>query len=291
MSPSLRATLVVLGLLGAPEVVGQEAVTALDRTLLKTHMRQDTTYVAIADVPVQAFAPTTIQCGKQSCTVRVEVSSQFFNVTSGNAVRLHVKADGAPFPVTGFEIDGGINRPVAHLTTVSSLKTDLSPGPHTISEPRLTSGEGPIRSSGAITIAPFMGLNFPSGDLSRGSNTGLTFGVQGTWGLGVLALLAEASYSNFTGKRANGVEYNDFGTIEFAAGARAGIPLAGLYAGGLAGYWLSYSSDIDEGWDELDVVPIVGIHLGPADVGVRYKGLLGDLDWFAVTAAVHFRLR
>jgi hypothetical protein len=56
MSPSLRALLVVLGLLGATEVVGQEAVTALDRTLSKTHMRQDTTYVAIADAPVQAFA-------------------------------------------------------------------------------------------------------------------------------------------------------------------------------------------------------------------------------------------
>jgi hypothetical protein len=127
-----RALLVVFCLLGATEVVGQQGVTALDRTLWKTHMRQDTTYVAIADAPVQAFAPTTIQCGKHSCTVRVEVSSQFFNVTSGNAVRLHVKADGAPFPVTGFEIDGGINRPVAHLTTVSSVKSDLSPGPHTI---------------------------------------------------------------------------------------------------------------------------------------------------------------
>jgi hypothetical protein len=32
MSPSLRAFLVVLGLLGATEVAGQEAVTALDRT-------------------------------------------------------------------------------------------------------------------------------------------------------------------------------------------------------------------------------------------------------------------
>ena len=42
MSPSLRAFLMVLGLLGATEVVGQEAVTALDRTLSKTHMRQDT---------------------------------------------------------------------------------------------------------------------------------------------------------------------------------------------------------------------------------------------------------
>lgn len=132
MNLSLRALFVVLGLLAATEVVGQDAVTALDRTLSKTHMRQDTTFVAIAEAPVQAFAPTTIQCGKHGCTVRVEVSSQFFNVTSGNAVRLHVKADGAPFPVTGFEIDGGINRPVAHLTTVSSLKSDLSPGSHTI---------------------------------------------------------------------------------------------------------------------------------------------------------------
>ena len=115
MSLNSRPLLLVLCLLGATEAVGQEAVTAPDRTLSKTHMRQDTTSVAIADAPVQAFAPTTIQCGTQSCTVRVEVSSQFFNVTSGNAVRLHVKADGAPFPVTGFEIDGGINRPVAHL--------------------------------------------------------------------------------------------------------------------------------------------------------------------------------
>jgi hypothetical protein len=166
-----------------------------------------------------------------------------------------------------------------------------SGGPPPSSGPRLTSGEGPIRSSGAITIAPFMGLNFPSGDLSRRSNTGLTFGVQGTWGLGVLALMAEASYTNFTGKLENGVEFDDFFTIEFAGGARAGIPLAGLYAGGLAGYWLSYYSDIGEGGDEFDIVPMVGIHLGPADVGVRYKGLLGDLDWFSITAAVHFRLR
>ena len=101
MSLNSRALLLVLCFLGATEVVGQEAVTALDRTLSKTHMRQDTTSVAIADAPVQAFAPTTIHCGNQSCTVRVEVSSQFFNVTSGNAVRLHVKADGARLRALG----------------------------------------------------------------------------------------------------------------------------------------------------------------------------------------------
>ena len=43
-----------------------------------------------------------------------------------------MKADGAPFPSTGFDVDGGINRPVATLTTVAYLKTDLSPGSHTI---------------------------------------------------------------------------------------------------------------------------------------------------------------
>jgi hypothetical protein len=95
--------------------------------------------------------------------------------------------------------------------------------------------------------------------------------------------MAEVSFSNFTGKLENGVEFDDVSTFGFAAGARGAIPLAGLYAGGLAGYWTDA--------DEFDIVPLVGIHLGPADVGVRYKGLLGDLDWFSITAAVHFRLR
>jgi hypothetical protein len=132
MKQAFKLLFAILLSLGATDGIGEETVTALDRTLTKTHMRQENSYISIADTPVQAFAPTTIQCGNQSCTVRVEVSSQFFNVTSGNAVRLHVKVDGSPFPVSGFEIDGGINRPVAHLTTVSSLKSGLGPGAHTI---------------------------------------------------------------------------------------------------------------------------------------------------------------
>jgi len=112
---------------------GQEVVTALDRTLQKTHMRQEATRVTLSTTPVSAFAPTTIQCGNQTCSVRVEVSSQFFNVTSGNIVRIHVKSDGNPFPSTGFDVDGGINRPVATLTTAAHLKTGLSPGSHSVS--------------------------------------------------------------------------------------------------------------------------------------------------------------
>lgn len=179
---------------------------------------------------------------------------------------------------------------LAAVAAILCLATPLAGQKLPSSEPpprsgglRLTSGEGPIRSSAAVTIAPFMGLNFPSGDLGDVSNTGLTFGVQGTYGLGVMALMAEASFSNFTGKLENGIEFDDVSTFGFAAGARAAIPLAGLYAGGLAGFWTDA--------DEFDLVPMAGIHLGPADVGVRYKGLLGDLDWFSITAAVHFRMR
>lgn len=126
------AALVVMSLCGSPGADGQEVVTALDRTLQKTHMRQEATRVTFSNTPVSAFTPTTIQCGNPTCSVRVEVSSQFFNVTSGNIARIHIKADGVPFPSTGFDVDGGINRPVATLTTVAYLKTDLSPGSHTV---------------------------------------------------------------------------------------------------------------------------------------------------------------
>lgn len=123
---------VVMSLCGALRAGGQEVVTALDRTLQKTHMRQEATRVTFSTTPVSGFAPTTIQCGTQTCSVRVEVSSQFFNVTSGNSARIHVKADGVPFPSTGFDVDGGINRPVSTLTTAAYLKTDLSPGSHSV---------------------------------------------------------------------------------------------------------------------------------------------------------------
>jgi hypothetical protein len=122
-----------LAFLGSSGAVAQQSTAALDRTLLKTHMRQETAFIAIADALVQAFPPTTIQCGDHTCTIRTEVSAQFFKVTSGNAVRFHVSVDDVPFPITGFEIDGGINRPTAHLTTVTALTTDLGPGPHVIS--------------------------------------------------------------------------------------------------------------------------------------------------------------
>jgi hypothetical protein len=139
--------LIVLHCVLRSDVAAQEPVAALNRLLIKTHMRQEVTSVTFSDSPVAAFAPTTVQCRRRTCTVRVEVTSQFLNVPSGNAARIHVQADGKPFAATGFDVDGGINRPVAHLTTVSYLKTGLSSGAHTITV------EFDLRSGGSTAEA------------------------------------------------------------------------------------------------------------------------------------------
>src|SRR5688572_5022408 len=78
----------VMAVCGSLRAGGQEVVTALDRTLQKTHMRQEATRVTFSTTPVSAFAPTTIQCGNQTSSVRVEVSSQFFNVTRSEERRV-----------------------------------------------------------------------------------------------------------------------------------------------------------------------------------------------------------
>lgn len=144
----------------------------------------------------------------------------------------------------------------------------------------LTAGEGPLRSSGSFTVGPVASINFPVGDFGDVVGTGFTLGGQATYGLGVVTLLGEMSYSSFSGEN----NFGSQGTLAFDAGARVGIPLAGLYAGGVAGFW---TGDVDE----FDIVPMVGLHLGPVDLNARYKGLFGDGDWFALGGAVHFRLK
>lgn len=144
----------------------------------------------------------------------------------------------------------------------------------------VTSGEGSLRSSGALTLGPVVGINFPVGSFSDVVGTGFTIGGQATYGLGVVTLLGEMNVSAFPGKNNLGSR----STLAFAAGARFGVPLAGLYVGGVAGFW---NRDVDE----FDIVPLVGLQLGPLDLNARYKGLFGDADWFALGGAVHFRLK
>jgi hypothetical protein len=144
----------------------------------------------------------------------------------------------------------------------------------------ITSGEGPLRSAGALTLGPFLSLNLPVGSFADVVGTGFTIGAQATYGLGVVTLLGELSQTALSGKNNLGSR----SSLAIDAGARVSIPLAGLYAGGVAGFW---TGDVDE----FDIVPMVGLHLGPVDLNARYKGLLGDGDWFALGGAVHFRLK
>lgn len=144
----------------------------------------------------------------------------------------------------------------------------------------LTAGEGALRKQGVLTVGPLIGINFPVGDLGDVASTGFTFAGQVTYGITAVTLLGEAGYTSFSGRN----NLSSVGSFSFGAGARIPIPLLGFYAGGVAEY---YTGDLEE----FDILPLVGIHFGPFDLGVRYKGLFGDADWIGLTGAVHFRLK
>ena len=153
----------------------------------------------------------------------------------------------------------------------------------------LTKGEGALRAQGALTVGPVGSINMPVGDSDEGFNTGFTIGAQATYGLGVVALIGEVTYNSIAAdEEFFGVDVDGADGMALDAGARVGMPIGtslGLYAGAVAGVWMG---DFD---DDFDIVPLVGIQLGPVDLEARYKGLVGDADWFSVGAAVHFRIK
>jgi hypothetical protein len=141
-----------------------------------------------------------------------------------------------------------------------------------------------LQAKGSASLGPIASLNFPTGDFgSVTGGIGWGVGLQGTVGRGILTLVAEGGYDSFNGEieiDGDAVETDDYGIWHGAVGAR--VTLGPIYAGGLAGYWGG------DGIEDFDVMPMVGLHLWKIDVGARYKGLLGDADWFAITGAIHF---
>jgi len=152
----------------------------------------------------------------------------------------------------------------------------------------MTRGEAPLTAKGAVTIGPVGSVNFPTSDLGDAVNTGFTLGGQATYGMGNFALLGEVTFNTFgsdTEIEGQSLEANG---MAFDAGGRYSLNLGhrlGLYVGGVVGLW---TGDFDS---DFDIVPLAGIQLGPFDVEARYKGLLGDADWFSVGAAVHFKIK
>lgn len=148
---------------------------------------------------------------------------------------------------------------------------------------QMTRGEAPLTAKGAVTIGPVASVNFPTGDTGDGVNTGFTAGGQATYGMGNFAAIGEVTFNTFSSDselEANGMAFDAGGRYSLNLGEKLG-----LYIGGVVGLW---TGDFDS---DFDIVPLAGIQLGPVDIEARYKGLLGDYQWFSAGAAIHFKLK
>ena len=153
---------------------------------------------------------------------------------------------------------------------------------------QMTRGAAPLTAKGAVTIGPVGSVNFPTGDFGDGGNTGFTAGGQATYGMENFALIGEVTFNTFGSDLELDGESLEINGMAFDVGGRYALNLGeklGLYVGGVTGLW---TGDFDS---DFDIVPLAGIQLGPVDIEARYKGLLGDYQWFSAGAAIHFKLK
>src|SRR5262245_46753493 len=136
------------------------------------------------------------------------------------------------------------------------------------------------QAKGSRAFRIFGALNFPASDLGDQASTGWGFGGQFIRGQGAFALFGEVGYDHFGLEDAiEGASYGaDVNPWHFGGGAKIAVWRINL--AGLVGYW----TDVED----FDIMPIVGIRIWKLQAGVRYKGLLGDADWIALTAGFTF---
>lgn len=94
---------ILVGLLAvATDALAGSSEDALNLTLLRTYIRTQNDTLSINNNPVQAFLPTVVTCPTtvpNGCTLRIEVSSVFQNVSSintGVSVELIVTGSNLP---------------------------------------------------------------------------------------------------------------------------------------------------------------------------------------------------
>jgi hypothetical protein len=117
--------------------------SAVNLTLKDTTIKTEDTSLPLPSgafpvTPGNAFSQSTINCpgGHRTCTVRVEISSQFGNLTAGDVVVIGVSIDGSqsdvkPSPTVAVH-DTTSTGFLVGVRTFSWMKTGLSPGSHTI---------------------------------------------------------------------------------------------------------------------------------------------------------------
>jgi hypothetical protein len=104
----------------------------LQRTYLRTHDNA----LALSSVFVNAFGVTSISCPVTSgCTIRVEVSSQFWEIDPGTVARMQVLIDGSTAgvePDALVNVDSTTTGSWASVRTFQWMKASVPYGNHTV---------------------------------------------------------------------------------------------------------------------------------------------------------------
>ena len=123
------------------------------RALQKTSMKTQNTFLALDPTFKDAFTPTTVSCPSTgTCTLHIEVSTQFFGLSSSEALTINVKVDGgATLPAQSITVAGVANSTPGYgleSRTFQWIKNEVEAGSHTVDvEMRVTGGASPVATA------------------------------------------------------------------------------------------------------------------------------------------------
>jgi hypothetical protein len=131
-------------------------------------------------------------------------------------------------------------------------------------------------------FGPVVGINATTSSFGDYYGVGWMVGGQFVKGTGFGSVMFEVTYNGFSiddELPGEGTDFSDDVNIwGFGLGPR--FALGPFHVGALAAYYTEV--------DDFDIVPLASINIWKLDLGARYKGLLGDADWFGLTLSFHF---
>lgn len=135
-------------LFGAAQAFTQE-VALPGRTLQKSSMKTQNTLLGLNSTFKDAFTPTNVSCPSTgTCTLHIEVSTQFLALSSGECLNIRVRVDGADtLPAAGVCVAGvatSISGYGLETRTFQWIKNNVAAGTRTVDvEMSVTGGANP----------------------------------------------------------------------------------------------------------------------------------------------------
>ena len=121
---------------GDEEIGVAAEVLVPNKILQRTYMRTHDNALGLTTALVNAFGPTSIACPVTAgCTVRIEVSSQFWEIDAGTVARMNVLVDNSgagvePNPLVN--VDSTSTGGLANVRTFQWMKSYVPYGNHTV---------------------------------------------------------------------------------------------------------------------------------------------------------------